>query len=60
MTLGMSAILLIAVVTIALIIVTNKKIAKVWRILAGILGGLIALFCAGYILLALLLFGAID
>jgi ABC-type nickel/cobalt efflux system permease component RcnA len=60
MALGMAAFLFIAVSTVSLIIVTNKKIAKRWRTLVGILGGLIALFCAVYILLTLMLFAAID
>jgi hypothetical protein len=60
MTIGISAFLFIAVSTISLITLTNKKIAKGWRTLAGILGGLIALFCVGYILLAIMFFAAID
>ncbi|MDR0986079.1 MAG: hypothetical protein LBL98_00070 [Ruminococcus sp.] len=60
MPIGVAAFIFIAAVTVSLIIVTNKKMSKKIRIAAGILGGLAALFTAGYILLAFLLFAAID
>jgi cytochrome bd-type quinol oxidase subunit 1 len=59
MTLGLSAAVFIIIVTVTLIIVTNKKFSKKIRITVGILGGIIAFLSAIYIMLALILFGAV-
>jgi hypothetical protein len=60
MPVGLSAAIFIVVITITLIIVTNKKISKIIRIAAGILGGIIVFLSAAYVLLTLIFFGAID
>jgi cytochrome bd-type quinol oxidase subunit 1 len=59
MTLGLVALIFIVVVTVGLIIVTNKKISKKVRIAVGIIGSLIALVSAVYILLTLLLIASV-
>jgi hypothetical protein len=59
MPLGLLAVILIAALTVTLIIVTNKKRSKRVRIAAGILGGIITVLSAVYIILALILFGAV-
>jgi cytochrome bd-type quinol oxidase subunit 1 len=59
MSLGIAVVIFITVVTIALIIVTNKKISKKVRIAAGIIGGIITLVSAVYILLTLLLIASV-
>jgi succinate-acetate transporter protein len=59
MTLGLSAVIFVAVITITLIAATNKKLSKKIRIAAGVLGGIIASLSAVYIISALILFGAV-
>jgi succinate-acetate transporter protein len=56
---GLTAVIFIAAVTVTLIIVTNKKRSPKIRIAAGIIGGIISALSALYLILALILFGAV-
>jgi hypothetical protein len=59
MPLWLSALIFLVTITITLIIVLNEKRQKKVRIAAGILGGIITFLSAGYIILALILIGAV-
>jgi uncharacterized membrane protein YhiD involved in acid resistance len=59
MPLWLSALIFLVTITVTLIIVLNEKRPKKVRIAAGILGGIIAFLSAGYIILALILIGAV-
>jgi hypothetical protein len=59
MPFGIAALIFVAVVTVTLIIVTNKKRSAKIRVTAGIAGGLISLAAAGYLLLTIIFFGAV-
>jgi hypothetical protein len=59
MPLGLAVLIFIIVVTVGLIIVTNKKFSKKIRITVGIIGGIITLVSICYILLTLLLIASV-